>query len=429
MAAPAKPRRGRPPNPLDPSASHAARLGAKLRALREARGLTLQVLGDLISYTPQYVSEVERAKTPPTQAFFTACDRALDAQGDLLALLPAAMDERDHEREDRTAARRAARDLESLRCEAHSDAGDDVKPTNRRGLIGAAGATALGLSTVAAPAAAREIDPELPEHYATLLRLIGRHDEAHGPRDVLDTVRRELRIIAEHRAAARGELRTALMRVEARWSDLAAWLAGDSSDERGRRAWTDRALRLATESDYADMIAFARARLSAQASDAGRAVAHAEDGLRVPSVSAQTRAWCSRRAALGHALAGNESACRRHLATAYDLLDDDDSPPPPWAGGYRLGRAGTLAAEARCWLRMAPGQAIRLYDDALRDWPRAEARDEGVERARLALACAAVDERDRAEAEGRKALVIARATGSITAKRELKQLGAMLSAN
>jgi hypothetical protein len=50
-----------------------------------------------------------------------------------------------------------------------------------------------------------------------------------------------------------------------------------------------------------------------------------------------------------------------------------------------------------------------------------------LQRARLALACAKAGELDRAEAEGAKALVIAKRTGSATIKRELKQLGAVLS--
>jgi tetratricopeptide (TPR) repeat protein len=78
---------------------------------------------------------------------------------------------------------------------------------------------------------------------------------------------------------------------------------------------------------------------------------------------------------------------------------------------------------------MQPSKAIELYDKALRDWPRAEARGGGVHQARLALACAATGELDRAQAEGRRALAIARATNSVTAKRELKRLQAALSTN
>ena len=72
-------RRGRPLKPLDPDATMASWLGAELRARRVARDLTQQALGDLIGYSPQHVSEVERARTAPAQPFIVACDDALDA--------------------------------------------------------------------------------------------------------------------------------------------------------------------------------------------------------------------------------------------------------------------------------------------------------------------------------------------------------------
>jgi transcriptional regulator with XRE-family HTH domain len=429
MATPAKPRRGRPPNPLDPTASHAARLGAKLRTLREARGLTLQALGDLISYTPQYVSEVERAKTPPTRTFIAACDAALDAHGALLDLLPAALHERDRDRQKRAAARGAASDLAALRCEAHSDAGEDVQPTNRRGLIGAgAGASAaLGAPLLgAAPIRAGEVDPELPAHWERLLDVLSRYDAAFGPHDVLAVVRRELRIIAEHREVARGELRTELLRVESRWSALAAWLCEDTGDLRSRDAWTDRSLWLAQEAEDPDMQAFAwmrQSRWAARERDARRAVAHAEAGLCIPGAGAQVRVRCARQAAIGHALAGDSDPCGRRLAKAYELLDAESS----WAGGA-VERRYVRATEARCWLLLRPARAIPLYEAALHDWPRDRIRDGGLHQARLALACALTGERDRAEAEGRKAFAIFKTTQSATAERELKRLVAVLRA-
>jgi tetratricopeptide (TPR) repeat protein len=278
------------------------------------------------------------------------------------------------------------------------------------------------------PAAAREVVPALPEHWRGLLRLLGRHDEVSGPHDVLATVRGELRIIAEHRKVARGELRTHIMRVEARWADLAAWLSEDTGDSRARQAWTDHALQLATEAGYPDMVALARGRQSKLASDPRRAIAYAEDALRVPNASAQTRAWCARYAAIGHALAGDAASCERRLALAYQLMEDDDSPAPPWAGGFRVTHTGALASEARCWLTIAPAKAIGLCEDALRVWPQAEARDGGIVRARLALACANGGELDRARAEGAKALSIARQTRSVTAIRDLQRLNTALVA-
>jgi len=186
---------------------------------------------------------------------------------------------------------------------------------------------------------------------------------------VLDTLHQELRLIAEHRASARGDLRVELLRVESRWAGLAAWLGEDTGQRRARDAWTNRALALAREASYPDMVAVARRRQSesaAQDHDAQRAVAFAEGGMRVRGTSAQTRAGCARQAALGYALAGDAAACERSLDTAYSLLEDGDSPAPPWAGEFRVTRAGTAAAEARCWLILAPAKAISLY---ARGWP------------------------------------------------------------
>jgi hypothetical protein len=78
--------------------------------------------------------------------------------------------------------------------------------------------------------------------------------------------------------------------------------------------------------------------------------------------------------------------------------------------------------EARCWAALSPARGVALYDNVLRDWPRSRTRDGGLYLARLARACADAGELDRARAEGRKALAIARATRSSVAARELKRL-------
>ena len=379
------------------------------------------------------MSQVELAHAAPTPPFVAACDRALEAGGSLLALLPAAMHERDVQRHERAAARRAAADP-ALRWEALSDAGaQDVDPTNRRGLLGAGAAAALGGIGVAAavPAQSRDIDPELPGHWLQLLSLLARYDAMFGPRDALDSVRREIGIIAEHRQAARGELRTHLLRVESRWAELAAWLSNDMGDHAARDLWTDRAIRLAREAGYRDMAAYLRSRQSqwaAQEHDARRAVAHAEAALRIRGTSAQTRALCAREAAHGYALAGDAAACERSLADAYRLVEHTGSPAPPWAGNISVTHGHIRRAEARCWLELRPVKAVALYESVVREWPRDRMRTGGLQRARLALAYAATGERDRAISEGRKALAIARSTGSSMASLELKRLGRRLVA-
>jgi transcriptional regulator with XRE-family HTH domain len=139
-----QPRRGRPPKPLDPNASNAARLGAELRTRRLERDLTLEALAGQIGFTPQHVSEVELAKTSVSRAFVAACDRELEAQGSLLELLPAVVYERALERHDRSVARRrskpsrVAQERRELPCnhgDATTDAEDRVMADLRRVLL------------------------------------------------------------------------------------------------------------------------------------------------------------------------------------------------------------------------------------------------------------------------------------------------------
>jgi transcriptional regulator with XRE-family HTH domain len=73
------------------------------------RGLTLEALAELVGFTPQHISEVERAKASVSSPFLAACDRELEAQGSLLELLPAVVYERALERHDRSVARRRSR--------------------------------------------------------------------------------------------------------------------------------------------------------------------------------------------------------------------------------------------------------------------------------------------------------------------------------
>lgn len=306
-----------------------------------------------------------------------------------------------------------------------------MEPINRRGLLGAGVGAALGL-TASAPSSAREVDPALVQHWTQLLSLLGRHAAAFGPHDVLAAARREIDSITAHRKIARGELRTQLLRVEARWAGFTAWLSNDAGQARERDAGMERARQLAQESGYRDMAAFVRQRQSqwsAENRDARQAIVFAEAALRVPGVNDQTRTLCALSAALGHAMAQDADACERRLADAYKFVEGD-SPVPPWSGEFSVRSLRLVQTnEARCWLWLRPAKAITMYENALRDWPRDQIRDGGLNQARLALACAFAGEHDRATAEGRKALAITRATKSSIAARELKRLGATLSAN
>jgi transcriptional regulator with XRE-family HTH domain len=143
------------------TSSAAAKLGADLRALRVERELTLRELGDKIGFPAQYISGAELARTTVSARFVAACDRILEADGALVALLPDVVWEKELRRQERSSAR--DRLASSLRgASGNGEGGDDVNPTSRRGLVDAGAAAALGSGAAVAPAAGRAIDPALP---------------------------------------------------------------------------------------------------------------------------------------------------------------------------------------------------------------------------------------------------------------------------
>jgi transcriptional regulator with XRE-family HTH domain len=185
---------GRPPKAVDPDASAAAKLGADLRALRIERELTLTQLGDKIGFSAQYISGAELARTTVSARFVAACDRVLGADGALIALLPDVVWEKELRRQQRSRARQRLAPSPGP-ASGRGGGADDVDPTDRRGPVDAGAAAALGSGTVVAPTAGSAIDPALPGHLTSLLAILATHDAAHGPREILGIVRRELQVI------------------------------------------------------------------------------------------------------------------------------------------------------------------------------------------------------------------------------------------
>jgi hypothetical protein len=314
-----------------------------------------------------------------------------------------------------------------------SEVREDVDPISRRSLCGAGVGAAFGLNATTAPTAAGKIDPKLVTHWVRLRKLLARHDAMFGPHDVLDTARHELGLIAEHRKVARGELRIDLLRVEARWAEFASWLSNDAGDWRGRDFWGERALRLAREAEYPDLVAWVllwRSRWATERHDVRPAITFAQAAGRTAGISDRIRALCALKEAHGHALANDTVLCEHSLADAHGLLDHDTAEDDPYGrvGRHNVTPPYLLADEARCWLWLRPRKAIVMFEDASRLWPHDRTSHRGVHQARLALACAAAGEPDRAAAEGIEALELARATKSHLNVRELKRLDHQLAA-
>ena len=85
---------GRKRRVLTPERSAVHRWGAELRARRDERGLSLAGLGRLARYDASYLGRLERGDQFATLAVAQACDRVLDAGGELVRSWHAADRER-----------------------------------------------------------------------------------------------------------------------------------------------------------------------------------------------------------------------------------------------------------------------------------------------------------------------------------------------
>jgi tetratricopeptide (TPR) repeat protein len=229
-------------------------------------------------------------------------------------------------------------------------------------------------------------------------------------------------------------LRTAFVKLEARWTEFLSWLADNAHDERAGQYWTDRALELSLESGDQLMTSYVLMRKSQQAvahGDAPRAIALATAARREPAITSVVAALAAVRLAEGHALAQDEAACRRSLDHAYDLvghvLQDQDS---PWDGdlGSHCTAAYVRAHEAHCWLRLQqPGRAITLFEQILSTWPSPYRQDEALHRSRLAQAYAAAGEAEQAVLHGTRALATTEAGSAYRVHAELMRLDRQLA--
>lgn len=341
-------RPGRPAKTVDETTSALAKLGARLRRLRQTRELTLIELGELTGYSWQHLGAVERGSVAPSETVVSACDRALAAGGQLIALFPAVVVEQAAQRHEREAARHTATappepdidwvrlgGLASTRSAVSAEVMDELEQiTDRHRTL----YHQLSSSQMLVPVEA---------HLGLLLELLeGRQPEA----------------IRHRLAAAAGEAAGFAAWI---WFDLGHLhkmgllyrMAGDLLADAGDRGlWS--------------YVSGYRA-LTLEASGLGaEAIEHADAALhRAPaSTSRTTRSWLYAVTASAASLV----AARRHdvpdlLNHARDALDSADG-REEWM--YDFDRTSLAGHRGQCHLRLGqPAPAIAAFNDGLAELP------------------------------------------------------------
>jgi transcriptional regulator with XRE-family HTH domain len=291
-------RRGRPPKPLDVDGSSAARLGIAVRERREQRGLTQEALAALMGFSPQHVSAVERGESSMSEQFVQACDDALQADGQLMDLLPLVVYERAQVRWSNRAAR-------------HSN------PVHPALIAASTDAQVIGEMICAL----RRVDNRFGGGYARGVVLGYLKGEVQP---VLSTVQKQS--VAPRR----------LLQVVAELTQLAGWIAHDIGDDDLARWYFDKSLRLSREADDKAFESEVLAGISQQAAylGDGATAVDAAQAARRHAVRADVPALVSEAAAMeahGHALRRDARACLGAMRMAERALDaDGDERRPPW---------------------------------------------------------------------------------------------------
>jgi transcriptional regulator with XRE-family HTH domain len=282
--------------------------------LRRERGLTGSDLARRAQVSPGQISNLERGRRSPTAPVAAACDEALGARGELIAL--------------------------ASRCRSapRMSQGADVE------------------ATVAAYSAILES-----------LRDLGR---TSGPRPVSATLAASARTLCHLAAGTDGDRARPVWLLAARFAEYAGWMAQESGDHAAALNWTGRAVAWGKKGGDEAIAAYAlvrQAMISQHRGEPRAAVEFARQAAMHPAATPRIRAHATRREAQGRALLGDLHGCLASLDQCAGLLGEPADPASPQWGPradgqtFRLIRASCLVT-----LRMF-SQAADLFDAGLGD--------------------------------------------------------------
>ena len=369
------------------------RFPAAMRRLRHERGMSVRDLARLAFFGKTYIHELETGRKEPTPETAARLDDALRANGDLSALVTAAVaGDRMPRREFVAAAGLAA-------------AFPYTAPLTRNRTIGAGTLAQLRQRT----ARLRRLDDYLGGADTYAVYLAEFDATAHLAREAVTTE----------------ALRRNLMSVLGEQAQMAGWAAFDA----GLHSEAERLYQLshtaALEAGDRALAGNALAFLAYQAPAGGqRAVGLARDSVATAGDAATpaVRALLQERRAWAHALAGDEAATGEALDLAGTaLVEHDGRPEPDWV--FWVDRTEIQIMAGRCWsvlcrpvrATMALEQALGVYDDT-------HARDKALYLSWLADAYLDANEVDQACAATMRTMQLATGVGSIRPQQRVKHL-------
>ncbi|GHJ48984.1 hypothetical protein Cs7R123_63260 [Catellatospora sp. TT07R-123] len=392
--------------------------GSELQRLRKAAGLTLRQLAVRIPCDPGSLSNYEHGRRIPSRDIARHCDRLLAADGALVALL----DPVPHD---------AAREDEQAWVMGVDVSGRGwFTEIDRRTALRTS--AALGVSRwFDGPVTAAQTDvTELTSLFSTI-RAMCQQVSPELALPVLVSKTNGIRRIAETVGSRRP---TELLTVASHYAIYTGKMFQEAGDFAAAGRWTTQARSWALRCESPGLMAYVLARQALltfyAAGPAEEIIGLARSAQSLPGVSSRTLGLAALREALGHARAGDETACRHALERAGQLLRVAAGEPAEDLAGLEASTVTDHVAitTAYClYLLGRPSRAASMLEVQRAALPVQARRAHLYFGARQALAHAAANEIDQACALTWRLLPAVADTASATALRDLRALVRVLN--
>lgn len=397
--------------------------GEELRRRRHESDQSLAQLAKKVHISKSYLSKIEGGKAKPGDKLARLLDSKLNAGGQLVALLPPPP------RRSAPAPESAGSVAWSLRL--HADGTSDFASGDPATL--AAGEPP---SVVAHCAVAPGFHGEAPVEetlpvFQTLFHEYRRLGQFSGPAVVIPMSGAATAALSGLVHSAPPAQRGVALRLAARFAEYTGWMWQEAGDDRAARCWTDQAAHLAEAGGDRELAAYALLRQAELALYQGDSLATVElaraAGARARG--RRLRELAAQREAQGHALLGDEDACRRALDRGAELAggtgpQGDGSPA---LGGTHL---PDLTAFVKAWCLQELGEseaAVALLDTGRESIAPYAVRARARHNARLALALAGTGQVERACEVAESVARDVMTTDSATVRSDVRQLRSALT--
>jgi hypothetical protein len=229
-------------------------------------------------------------------------------------------------------------------------------------------------------------------------------------------------------AGATPASRALALQLAARFAEYTGWMAQENGDDPASTWWTNQAVTLALAGGDLDMQSYAlvrQAEIALYRDDSIGVLALAHRAQERPT-TARVRAFAVQRQAQGHALAGEEHACRQALDRAADLMRQAQAqgtdPTRPVLGSTTM---NDPVAFVTGWCLQdlgRPGAAAKILTHEFDHIPAHAHRARARYGARLALALASQHEIDHACTIAETTATAASMVDSATIRTDLRRL-------